>query len=197
MITNPLFKKSQASIHQHLSDWEYRLWTDSDLDNFVRERFPDFYPSWAALEPHIKKVDTARYFLLYEFGGLYADLDFVFVQSIDDLLDDRFGLYFYKSTQAIAKGWNFLGNAFMMSKSGEKFWLDALAYMFALPRHTPVLNHTGPLALGAFSALSFYPAPIKVFGPDLFDNEACADGVGKRTYGYHARAATWQHPELR
>jgi mannosyltransferase OCH1-like enzyme len=187
-----IFKRSRTSVDLHLPNWEYRFWTDADLDAFMRDEFPGLYPAWLGLDRHIKRVDTARYCLLHRYGGTYADLDFVFTQNIDGLMEDGYDLFFYRSMQSIVKKWDFLGNAFMVSKPGQKFWLDAMDYMFALPEKTDVLRHTGPLALGAYYASLETKPNAKILGPDFFDNEICQDGVGARAYGYHVRMATWQ-----
>lgn len=145
-----VFRKSQDSVREHLADWDYRFWTDDDLERFVRDAYPGHFPCWSALDRPIKRVDMARCFLLHRHGGVYADLDFVFTQAPDPLFDGRHRLYFYRSQQAIAKGWQFLGNAFMASMPGEQFWLDLVEYQLALPPSTEVLHHTGPRAIGAF-----------------------------------------------
>jgi mannosyltransferase OCH1-like enzyme len=189
-----IFKRSQTSVELHLPNWEYRFWTDADLDAFVQQEFSGLYPAWKGLDRHIKRVDTARYCLLHRYGGVYADLDFIFTENIDGLMDDAYDLFFYRSMQSIVKKWDFLGNAFMVSKRGQKFWLDAMDYMFSLPEKTDVLRHTGPLALGAFYASLAEKPLARIFEPDYFDNERCQDGVGARRYGYHVRTATWQHP---
>ena len=191
-----IFKRSQASVALHLADWEYRLWTDADLDSLVKEDFPEFHEAWKALDRHIKRVDTARYCILYKHGGLYADLDFIFTRGIDDLIDDEHDIFFYKSTQAIVKNWEFLGNALMISEPKQQFWLDALRYMFSLPANTGVLHHTGPRALGAYYASLTDKPKVKILGPDIFDNERCQDGIGARTHGYHVRTATWQRAAI-
>jgi len=158
----------------------------------MHREFPAYYEKWLALDRQIKRVDTARYCLLYKFEGLYADLDFIFTLGLEDILDEQFDLFFYKSTQAIVKNWDFLGNALMISKPQQAFWLGALEYIFSLPAHTEVLQHTGPRALGAYYASLEEKPNVRIFGPEIFDNEHCADGVGARRYGYHVRAATWQ-----
>lgn len=191
-----IFKKSQASVREHLPDWEYCFWTDGDLDSFVREFYSEYHEAWSALDRPIKRVDMARYFLLHRHGGLYADLDFVFIRPLDDLIVGDHRLYFYRSQQAIAKNWQFLGNAFMISVPGEPFWIGLVEHMLALPPHTPVLHHTGPRAVGAYYEMVSDRSGIRIFGPDLFDNVRCADGIGEHRYGYHIRAATWQHPDF-
>jgi len=192
-----VFKKSRASIHKFFPEWDYRFWTDEDLDELIRVRFPSYYNGWRDLDRNIKKVDVARYFMLYCHGGVYADLDFVFTLNPQPLFTDGNELYFYQSTQALVKGWDFLGNAFMGSVVGHPFWLQLVDYMLALPATTPVLHHTGPLAIGAFYKTLVEKPGTTIFGPDLFDNQSCQDGVGKRVYGYHMRMASWHGPGRR
>jgi mannosyltransferase OCH1-like enzyme len=191
-----VFQRSQASVRRHLPHWDYRFWTDADLAVFVHETYPDHYGRWSALDVPIKRVDVARYFLLHHHGGLYADLDFLFTNPVDELLDGSHHLYFYRSTEAIVKGWQFLGNAFMISAPGESFWMGLVDFVFALPADTPVLHHTGPRAVGAYYETLEDRSGFRIFGPDEFDNDRCAAGVGEHRYGYHMRAATWQRPEF-
>lgn len=193
-VTHWIFKRSQESIATHLPEWKYTFWTDEDLDALVRTDFNDLYEAWRNLNQPIKRVDAARYCILYKFGGVYADLDFIFTRNIDPIIDDGHDLYFYKSTQSLVKGWQFLGNAFMISNPGQTFWLDVLQYMLGLPPDTYVLHHTGPRALGAYYESLASKPNAKVFGPEYFDNEKCQDGVGERSFGYHVRTATWQRP---
>lgn len=197
------FNKGQDSVKKHMPEWEYRFWTDDDLDVFVQRHYPRFYQQWLALDKDVKRWDTARYMLLHHFGGMYADLDFVFKKPVDDLFDDEHKLYFYVSTQAQVKRWSFLGNAWMAAKPGQQFWIDLLKWIFECNSNVDVLNHTGPRALGMFfnkmclkdkDAFDFVGA--KIFSPDIFDNEKCQDGVGKASYGFHMRTGTWQHHAL-
>lgn len=192
-----VFKRSQASVREHLGGWDYRFWTDADLERLVREEYHQHHEAWAALDRPIKRVDMARCFLLHRFGGIYADLDFIFKQPLDELIDARHQIYFYRSHEAISKDWKFLGNAFMMSAPGESFWLDLVAYQLSLPAETPVLHHTGPRSIGTFWETLDDRSHIRVFGPDEFDNERCETGVGSSRYGCHVRTATWQHPEFK
>ncbi len=186
------FKQSQPAIRKYLPNWDYRFWTDADLEQFVQAEFPVLFERWRGFDRPIKRVDMARYCLLYKFGGLYADLDFIFTGPLDEILDENYDLFFYRSTQAIVKGWNFLGNAFMVSKPGQRFWLDVMEYMIGLAANTAVLHHTGPLALGAYYASLEEKPKALIFGPEYFDNNKCQDGVGEHRYGYHMRTATWQ-----
>lgn len=189
------FKKGQDSAKRHMPDWKYRFWTDEDLDRLVREDYPQFYERWLGLDKQIKRVDTARYMILHKHGGMYADLDFYFKKPVDELLqDENFRIYSYKTTQAIVNGWEFFGNAWLSSETGESFWIELLEWIFSNPSCNHVLFHTGPRALGYFYDSDTFSG-VKIFGPDIFDNEKCADGVGLAEFGCHGRTGTWQRPD--
>ena len=48
-----------ASVKQYHKGWEYRLWTDEQLDAYVREHHPRFHPVFAGLNRHIMRVDVS------------------------------------------------------------------------------------------------------------------------------------------
>lgn len=62
-------------------DWEYRLWTDDDIDDFKLENI-DKYNTIANLG---SRSDIFRYEILYRYGGLYIDTDFECLSSFNDL----------------------------------------------------------------------------------------------------------------
>ena len=72
------FQQKWKSLHP---DWEYRLWTDSDLDdlNLDLRDLIDQSPNFA------EKSDMIRCELLDRFGGVYLDVDMDPFQSLEDL----------------------------------------------------------------------------------------------------------------
>jgi mannosyltransferase OCH1-like enzyme len=44
-----------------LPRWEYRLWNDEDNEALVREKFPQFLPSFQSIRRGVVKADIARY----------------------------------------------------------------------------------------------------------------------------------------
>jgi len=51
------------------------LWTDDEIAEFVQREYPMFYPVFAAITVPVMKVDLFRYMVIYEYGGVYADMD--------------------------------------------------------------------------------------------------------------------------
>ncbi|WP_051666125.1 glycosyltransferase family 32 protein [Pedobacter sp. R20-19] len=60
----------------HHPDWSYKLWTDVDNRELVKEYYPDFLSLYDNYENNIQRADVIRYMILYKFGGIYVDLDF-------------------------------------------------------------------------------------------------------------------------
>ena len=69
------WKPLQEKLLDMHPGWEYRLWTDEEIDEFVRKEFPDFYSIYQSYPKHIMRVDVIRYLIMLRVGGLYLDLD--------------------------------------------------------------------------------------------------------------------------
>lgn len=82
------YKAYQESWIKFHPDWEFKLWTEEDVENFVwanRDLFEN------ALN-YGEKSDIWRYEILEQFGGLYIDVDMECLKAIDDL-HDSFDFY--------------------------------------------------------------------------------------------------------
>lgn len=66
---------------RHL-DWEFKLWTDANADQvtLVNQRFYDATTNYGV------KSDILKWELIYQFGGVYVDMDFECLQPIDEFL---------------------------------------------------------------------------------------------------------------
>jgi mannosyltransferase OCH1-like enzyme len=77
----------------NVNQFEYRLWTDEDMHEFVREKEPDLYVNtFLTYWYDIQRVDAFRYILLYHVGGVYIDMDTGCSKSLDILLNVLEGL---------------------------------------------------------------------------------------------------------
>ena len=75
------FKKWSKIIKDLHPDWEYKLWTDEDNRNFIKNHYSWFLKTYDNYDVHIKRVDAVRYFYLYHYGGVYIDLDFICLKN--------------------------------------------------------------------------------------------------------------------
>ena len=75
-------KNCIASWHEHMPDWEYKLWNE---DNFDIEPIPYTREAYYAGK-YAFVSDYVRLWALEREGGLYLDVDFEVYKSFDDLL---------------------------------------------------------------------------------------------------------------
>ena len=74
---------------QHHPQWQYWFWTPDDVRCLLRQRYPDFLHLYDKYPTMLQRADVMRYFVLYTFGGVYADLDMQCLKPIDPLLFNR------------------------------------------------------------------------------------------------------------
>lgn len=167
--------------------WEHRFWTDRDLDRLVRRRAPGFYPFWKEYPNPIQRVDAARYLILHEYGGAYADLDMVCLRPLDDLLEHDLIL---PRTRPLG-----LSPQFMAARPGHPFFRRALRELPVarrrwqrpwLPRHFRVILTTGPLFL-----TGLYRRMAEDVEARILTLAEHGHGDPRRSYVKHLRGRTW------
>lgn len=65
----------QQLVRSHNPEFDYLFWTDESLRIFIQTNYPSFLPTYDSYPYTIQRIDAARYFLLYHYGGFYIDLD--------------------------------------------------------------------------------------------------------------------------
>lgn len=190
------------TVQRYHRGWQYRLWTDAEIDEYVATHHPDFHPAFASFQRQIMRVDVFRYILMHDIGGLYCDLDYEFVRRYDYggtevvLCLEHDEDYGYDDTQ--------IANFFMASAPGHAYWKDMLDEVKRNPPVTSdwvdVYNATGPgLTTRVFLAnrdsyQNVRLTPKPVFSPErihgrkersIFRNS----GV---TYGFHHGWGSWK-----
>jgi len=88
------YKELILSIVNNNPTYEYLFFTDNDIENFLKEYYPDYYETFLKLPVTIQKIDFFRYIAVYHYGGFYFDLDIECFKSLDPLLkyDSIFGI---------------------------------------------------------------------------------------------------------
>jgi mannosyltransferase OCH1-like enzyme len=121
------------------------IWTDETMRQLIKEDFPWFLESYDSYPRGIQRADAARYFILYRYGGLYADMDYQPLENFWQYLpEDRPALvespYTFDSI---------LQNSLMSSPPQHPFWNATFDLMMsrASPDNHYVLESTGPIML--------------------------------------------------
>ncbi len=178
----PVWADNVESVKRYHPGWEYRLWTDGMMDDYVREKHPDLYPVYSAFTRHIMRVDVFRYVLMYDFGGLYCDLDFEFLRPFD--YGDAEVVLSLERDEAFGDPYSGIANFIMVSVPGHPYWADVLEDVKSRP----------PVSQG-FKDVPFITGPGLV-SRVFFDNRDRYEGIvltpqptfsPRRVHGQHER----------
>ena len=185
-------------------DYEYIFWDENSICNLMEDSYPEFFTEWSALDPLIKKCDSARYFILHKYGGIYADLDTFAHKSIDFLINDlsletypiilseeSMDPQSWKSGIArdMAKEHNLkkiVANAVMLSEKRQDFWLDYLKASFKIS-DKKLLDSFGPWHLSRFIQSMESNDLIGVLPYEYLMSSKPTD----KSYATHSYDATW------
>ena len=66
-------------------DWTYMFWTDEGARQLIADKHPDLLPYYDGYLENIRRADAMRYVILYEYGGVYADLDVESLLPLDTI----------------------------------------------------------------------------------------------------------------
>lgn len=156
---HPLWHKCQQSWLEHFKDFEYKFWNDEEIDNLVKEGYPQYYKTYIDFPIHIMKIDFVRFCILHKFGGIYADLDmFVYKNFYEDLQD---GAHLIENPL----GNDTFENSLMCSRPKELFFLQCMEkslerYYYVKEKYTKLLNDTTNINENSFDN---YQRPYLVF----------------------------------
>jgi mannosyltransferase OCH1-like enzyme len=146
----PDYERWSARIREMHPDYEYKLWTDKDNRDFIKEEYPWFIPTYDNYDVNIKRVDAVRYFLLYHYGGIYIDLDMTTIRSLDGLIkgEDGTAVFGYQLRDTEADG--SIANAFMASPPKHILFDMIINSLVYTKDEKDVIASTGPKFLTKF-----------------------------------------------
>lgn len=163
------WKISQEEWKRLHPGWVYKLWTDEDNRNLIKNKYSWFLPIYDAYPHVIQRVDVARYFILYEYGGVYSDLDIYPIKPIDEYVSGTEEAYF-----SLSSNYRCFTNSIMASKKGAPFWLEVfeelkigkIPFPANLSRHFTIMCTTGPMMLDKvilkhYNTLGFLPVGFR------------------------------------
>ncbi len=180
--------KSKTDIPPHFAQWSaslrrlnpafaYALWDDADNRAFIAREFSWFLPTYDAYPAEIYRADVVRYFYLYLYGGIYADMDTECLRPLD-ALTQRPGVVLGRmgSDDDFPHA---VPNAIMASAPRCDFWLLVMALLLHLSRYRGQPEQvTGPVVLQ--SALRLYQANDPLYVPSLLHEIAARLGESQK-----------------
>lgn len=86
----PAFLRELAQTWTELyPDWSYILWDEKNMNDFIREQYPQYCEIYYKLPFDIQRWDAIRYLILYKMGGMHVDCDYECLENMDILLKNR------------------------------------------------------------------------------------------------------------
>ncbi len=125
------YKMCQTEIKRLHPDFEYRFYTDEDMDRLMKTEFPEYYDKFNELPRMIMKIDMFRYFLMYKYGGLYTDMDYLMFNTFD-LLNETVVIPCNREDNngnPIC-----LGNCIFASQPNHPYWKSLIDTLFTIDR---------------------------------------------------------------
>jgi len=80
------YQKYADSWKKFHPTWDYRFYDDAACLRLVQTHFPQFLSKYIQLPTPVMKADMFRYLVIYQYGGVYVDIDAEALKSLDDLL---------------------------------------------------------------------------------------------------------------
>ena len=130
--------------------WEYWLWTLKDGRELIKSAFPSFLSLYDSYEEDIFRVDSLRLFIMYAFGGVYADIDMISLKSLDPWTYNHKCILseetYEHSFIVEEKNSSNVVNGFLACRPGHQFYKTAIESLFEAARDYfgDFLHATGP-----------------------------------------------------
>ena len=148
-------KETQSQVYPNIltrdndngEGWSSVYWSDESCLALVREHFSTFLHVYENFAHNIQRVDSCRYLILYQYGGVYADTDISFhsdAKTLEQLLPRGVGLV--ESPFRYNERWQ---NSLMSATAvHHPFWKTVIDLMMERRDSDAVLTSTGPSMIG-------------------------------------------------
>lgn len=121
-LWHPFWEKCHVSWKNTFPQSEYQhiLWDHAKIDQFIEDKFPNCINFYYSLPFHVMQLDFARYCILYEYGGIYADMDVYCFKNFYEVIDKE--IFFVQSP--FQK--EIVQNCLFGSEKGSEYILDII-----------------------------------------------------------------------
>lgn len=216
-----------AALRANNPGWEVRVWGPDESRALIESRYPAMLAKYDGFPYAIQRSDFSRYAILHTHGGVYMDMDYDVLKTLDACIafmiahahasgcnrGTSHGIAFVNETPntAIVRA---LSNSFMASqKAGHPFWELVMSLASAkgtgCTRHMQILSGTGPQLIdkayrtfrsrAAATGAPVHVLPKQHFNPcGQFDTGPNAlCASGPHVYAVHRCAGSWNDASAR
>tara|TARA_B100001564_G_scaffold334440_1_gene322939 strand:+ start:339 stop:1181 length:843 start_codon:yes stop_codon:yes gene_type:complete len=132
------------AIMKHNSGFKYKIWSLEDALELTRSGFPEYFAFLDCdTNRNILKCDFFRYVLMYLYGGVYMDIDFLVLRPLDDFIVECGGndIVLTRESHNSVEQNGTLHNGFLFSsKPGILFWKELCDSIIERYKSTDMLN---------------------------------------------------------
>lgn len=125
----------EMSWRQHHPDYQFHFWNRKKIEELWRRpELAKWKPRFDSLARLIEKCDYSRYAILYIYGGIYHDLDYLCFKNFDDLLNkplllSREPIEHIGMRNLLIRDQVPIGNCILGSAPNHPFWIELLDYI--------------------------------------------------------------------
>jgi len=192
----------QKTWLEHNPGWEYRLWTDTEAEEFMAQQSEELQGYYNEAINYGEKSDILKWLVVYTFGGLYTDLpDYECLRPMDMF---HHCYDFYTGIQPLGTSLVQLGAALFAAKPGHpilKHCIDTLRH----DRHrVQIVDKTGPIHFTrSFCTVApqlttpVVAFPASYFYPRAYDQsfEQRKEWLKPESFAVHHWAGSWLKKE--
>ncbi|KAL3858125.1 hypothetical protein ACJMK2_012736 [Sinanodonta woodiana] len=127
--------------------WQYMFWTDHAARCLVSDKYSKLLPTYDGYIENIRRADAIRYIILYEYGGVYADMDMESLRSLDPIIRKYSCILAQEPYEHPIIDGNFehlVFNAFLACAKKHPFMKLAINRLVDFSHFWNVLDSTGP-----------------------------------------------------
>lgn len=130
-------------------DWEVWFWDDTTAGNFVRIKFSHLLHVYDAYNRQIYRIDMLRYLILWEYGGVWADLDIEPLKSLNPIRE-QYPCILSQEHAIHTRKWNMpymACNAYMMCRKHHPFFSLIIEMLETNQKNDYPITATGPIMI--------------------------------------------------
>jgi mannosyltransferase OCH1-like enzyme len=181
--------------------WFHMEWNKNLSEQLTKTFFPEHYDMYMKYPYEIQRCDLVRYFCLYRYGGIYADMDYYCNKSFDEALHFFKHNFYLVNTPNV--GDSYVSNSLMFSKPNHVFWRRLMLEMeqnrecpIYYSRHLIIMYTTGPGILTRVYNKYKIKDRLKSLPADLFHPHGILDDImslrNDKVYSIHIGKGSWE-----
>ena len=182
--------------------WYHIQWNKQLCFELIQTLFPEHIDMYKKYKWDIQRCDAVRYFILYRYGGVYADMDCYCNRSFDEVLQNYPGIC--RLVQTPNHYGISISNALMYSKRNHVFWKKVHLELekskekyYYIGNHIQIMCTTGPTFLNRVFEKYKYRYGLNMYPYEKFWPYGISDVIttlisNPDIYTVHVCKGSWQ-----